>query len=82
MGDPVHVSHEHTGALILLRHDQVHIKATTGTKVVIRASLDFSQIKVKRTKIYLANHTTIITNPLGHYLTQEHSLSNPSMLSN
>ena len=66
MGDPVHASHEHTGALILSRHDQVHIKAMKGTKVVIGASLDFSHIKIRRTKIYLANHTTIINNPLGH----------------
>jgi len=66
VGDPVHASHEHTGALILSRHDQVHVEATTGTKVVVGASSYFFHIKVKRTKIYLANHTTIINNPLGH----------------
>ena len=66
MGDPINASHEHTGASIMSRHDQVHIEAMTGTKVVIIASLNFSHTKVKRTKIYLANHTTIIHNPLGH----------------
>ena len=50
MGDPDHASHEHTKALILSRHDQVHIKAMKGTKVVIGASSDFSHIKVRRTK--------------------------------
>ena len=66
MGDPVHASHEHTGALMLLRHDQVHIEAIIGTKVFLEASTNFFQIKVKRTKIYLVNHITIIHNPLGH----------------
>jgi len=50
----------------MLRHDQVHVKVMAGTKVVLGASSDFARIKVKRTKIYLTNHTTIITNPLGH----------------
>ena len=48
------------------RHDQVHVEAMEGTKIVIRASSDFSHIKVRRTKIYLTNHTTIINNPFGH----------------
>ena len=66
MGDPVHASHEHTGTLILSRHDQVHVEATKDTKVVIGVSSIFFYFKVERTKIYLANHTTNINNPLGH----------------
>ena len=65
MGDPVHASHEHTGASIMLRHDQVHAEVTIGTKVFLEAPSDFARIKVERTNIYLTNHTTIITNSLG-----------------
>jgi len=50
----------------MLRHDQVHLEVTIGTKMLLEASIDFIQIKVRRTKIYLANRTTIINNPLGH----------------
>ena len=66
MEDPVHASHKYIRALIMSRHDQVHVEVMIGTKVFPRAPSNFSRIKVKRTKIYLANHTTIITNLLGH----------------
>ena len=66
MGDLVHASHEHTGASIMLRHDQVHSEVMIGTKVFLKAPSDFERIKVERTNIYLTNHTTIIANPLGH----------------
>jgi len=91
VGDPVHASHEHIGASIMLRHDQVHVEVTIGTIVFLRAPSDFSRIKVKRNKIYLANHTTIITNPLGHlpyarkltlkpFHAKENTINNSSML--
>jgi len=82
VGDPVHASREHIGASIMLRHDQVHVEVTIGTKVFLRAPSDVSQIKVKRTKIYLANHTTIVTNPLGHLPYARTLTLKPSMLSN